>query len=72
MVTPEKPPMRKSEMPFIASGTRVMTVSMPALNSAETAIPASTTVMREAPVRLDRPFISNTPVRAPPKAATGA
>ena len=63
--------MRKSVTPLRASGTRVTTPSMPALNRLEMATPASTTVIREAPVRWARPSTSRTPAKAPAKATRG-
>ena len=72
MVTPVKPPMRKSVTPFSASGASVTTASIPALNRLEMATPASTTVIRAAPVARARIIIRPTPASAPAKAASGA
>ena len=72
IVTPVKPPMRKSDTPPSASGTTVTTASIPALNRPETATPASTTFMREAPVLFESPMTRSAAATAPRKAASGA
>ena len=66
------PPTRKSVYPFSASGKKDSTASMPALNMPDTATPASTRVIFDAPVRDPMNSTSSTPPRAPRKAAKGS
>ena len=71
MVTPLKPPTRKSATPSKASGFSVTTASIPAPNKAETATPARTTVIRDAPVRQDSPVTTRAATSAPQRAIKG-
>ena len=71
MDTPESPPIRKSEYPFRASGTKVTTASTPAPNIPDRATPASTRVSRDAPVRSATVSTRTAPKNAPARAAKG-
>lgn len=52
MYTPDRPPIINDIRLVCASGTSVSTVSVMAPKKLEIAIPASTSVMRDAPVAL--------------------
>ena len=58
-------------MPSVASGSKVVTRSVPAERMALTATPASTTVSREAPMRPASRRMSSAAASAPRNAATG-
>ena len=65
---PSSPPILKSERPERVSGTKVVTVSVPALNRLEMATPARTRVIFDAPVFLAMKYTSITAASAPMKA----
>ena len=72
MVTLEKPPMEKAERFDTASGTSVTMASMHALSRPDTATPASTMVVLDAPVIPASRYTANTAAHAPAKAEADA